>query len=77
MNKPLDIDKNLGDEYKFALKLLDEAHARARTPKQRRRIERKIQAVHDEYADLIAKGKAVDVAFQRWVAGLYPPKGTA
>jgi hypothetical protein len=65
------------EDFKFKLRMLDEAHARARTPKQRRRIERKIEALHKELAKLVEAGEKLDRSFQRWVASVNPGKGNA
>ena len=66
----LDYDAELLLGYRMRMAELDKAHARATTPKQRLRIEREMTDINSELEDIIAKGKVVDLAFERWVRTL-------
>jgi hypothetical protein len=76
-SQPIDVEGDLIADYKFKLAQLDEAHKRARTPFQRKDIEERIRETHREIQGLIILGKNVDQAFEKWVASLNLPKGTA
>jgi len=55
-----------GGVIELRLRLLDEAHARARTPKQRRRLEAKAREFQHELEDIRQKAKVVDLEYERW-----------
>jgi hypothetical protein len=73
----IDVDQEQAEEYKQAFARLDEDHKRARSPSERRRIEREMIALKRELDHIIALGKKVDLAFERWVRTLNVPTGTA
>ena len=59
-------DQEITDHFEFQLKLLDEAHARARGPRARKRIEIKVAELKRELEDLREEAKVVDIAYARW-----------
>jgi hypothetical protein len=61
-------DDVIAERIEFQLHLLDEAHARARGPKARRKIEAKIVELKAEALKLAVK--VVDIAYARWVRSL-------
>jgi len=64
------IDDDLDKALSAQLQRLDEAHARAKTPTRRRKLEAAERRVRKEYDDIRAKGQAVDLAYVRWAKKL-------
>jgi hypothetical protein len=73
MKLTLEQELSVGDDgviakrFEFQLKLLDEAHARAKGPKARKRIEAKAAELIVELEDLRQKAKVVDIEYARWL----------
>lgn len=70
-NSDLDIDdEELERHYAVQMRLLDEAHAYARTPTRRRKIEAAQKKLRAEIEDIRAKSSALDVSYRAWVQHL-------
>jgi hypothetical protein len=60
-------DEDIAKAFELQLRLLDQAHARARGPKARRRIEAKIAETKREAEKLREQAKVVDIEYGRWL----------
>lgn len=65
----MNFDYDAMDERDFERRLqeFDEAHARARSPARRRKIEAQVKQMQAEMEDMRQKAKVVDIAYARWV----------
>jgi hypothetical protein len=60
------LDEVLKKRCDLQLKLLDEAHTRARGPGARRKIEKKMSELRTELEAIREKAKVVDIEYARW-----------
>ena len=60
------LDQDIVEHFEFQLKLLDEAHARARTPKVRRHIEAKVAEIRIALEEIREEAKVVNIEYARW-----------
>ena len=61
-----DLD-DIPERFEFQLKLLDEAHARARGPKRRREIEAKVAELKRKLEKIREAAKVLDIEYARWL----------
>jgi hypothetical protein len=59
-------DEDILRALQLKLRLLDDAFAWARSPKKRKKIERKMAEVEKEIENLKERAKVVDIAYARW-----------
>jgi hypothetical protein len=61
------LDEEVIAALELRLKLLDDAHARARSPAARRKVEAKVAVLKREVEALREEGKVVDIEYARWL----------